>query len=113
MTLDEALTVATRDSARVLGMEDRLGAVASGCLADLILVALDNVRQQPLHNLAATLVYATGACDVRTVIVDGRVVMRDRQLLTIDKGEVVEQVNRSLARLSRRVPAHRIQMYQP
>lgn len=113
MTLDEALAVATRDSARVLGMEDCLGAMAPGCLADVILVALDNVRQQPLHNLAATLVYATGACDVRTVIVDGRVIMRDRKLLTMDKGEVVERVNRSLARLSRRVPAHRIQLYQP
>ena len=59
------------------------------------------------------LVYAARAADVRTVIVDGRTIMRNRQLLTLDKGEIIRQVNRSLERLSRRTPASRIQVYRP
>jgi 5-methylthioadenosine/S-adenosylhomocysteine deaminase len=68
---------------------------------------------QPLHSITASLVYATRAGDVQTVIVDGKVLMRDRALLTLDKGEIVEQVNRSMQRLARRVPGRRIQVYNP
>ncbi len=113
MPLGQALHVATRGSARVVGMADRLGRIAPGFLADLILVDLAGAHAQPLHSVPATLVYATRASDVQTVIVDGRVVMRDRKLLTVDKAEVIRQVSQSLERLARRVPQQRIQFYRP
>ena len=113
LTLGETLAIATRGSARVVGLGDRLGAVEPGQLADLILVDLDGTHHQPLHSVPASLVYAARAADVRTVIVDGRTIMRDRKLLTLDKGEIIRQVNRSLERLSRRTPASRIQVYRP
>ena len=113
LTLGETLAIATRGSARVVGMGDRLGAVAPGQLADLILVDLGGAHHQPLHSVPASLVYAARAADVRTVIVDGRTIMRDRKLLTLDKEEIIRQVNRSLERLSRRTPASRIQVYRP
>ena len=113
LTLGETLAIATRGSARVVGLGDRLGAVEPGQLADLILVDLDGAHHQPLHSVPASLVYAARAADVRTVIVDGRTIMRDRKLLTLDKGEIIRQVNRSLERLSRRTPASRIQVYRP
>lgn len=113
LALGETLAIATRGSARVVGLGDRIGAVEPGRLADLILVDLDGAHHQPLHSVPASLVYAARASDVRTVIVNGRVIMRDRQLLTLDKAEIFRQVNRSLERLSRRTPASRIQVYRP
>jgi len=68
---------------------------------------------QPLHSITASLVYATRACDVQTVIVDGKILMRDRRLLTLNKAEIVEQVNQAMERLARRVPDKRIQVYNP
>lgn len=113
LTLGAALAIATRGSAQVVGLGERIGAVEPGRLADLILVDLDGAHHQPLHSVPASLVYAARASDVQTVIVDGRVLMRDRRLLTLDKAEIIRQVNRSLERLSRRVPASRIQVYRP
>ena len=113
LALGETLAIATRGSAQVVGLGDRIGAVEPGRLADLILVDLDGAHHQPLHSVPASLVYAARASDVRTVIVNGRVIMRDRQLLTLDKAEIFRQVNRSLERLSRRTPASRIQVYRP
>jgi 5-methylthioadenosine/S-adenosylhomocysteine deaminase len=113
LTVAETLAIATHGSARVVGLGDRIGAVEPGRLADLILVDLDGAHHQPLHNVQASLVYAARASDVRTVIVNGRVLMRDRRLLTLDKAEIIRQVNRSLERLARRTPASRIQVYRP
>ena len=113
LTLGETLAIAMRGSARVVGLGDRIGAVEPGKLADLILVDLDGAHHQPLHSVQASLVYSARASDVRTVIVAGRVLMRDRKLLTLDKAEIIRQVNRSLERLSRRTPESRIQVYRP
>ena len=53
------------------------------------------------------------ASDVQTVMVDGRVIMRDRRLLTIDKARVLTEVASHMERLARRVPEARIQVYKP
>ena len=113
MTIPQALHIATHGSAAVLGMADRIGRLASGYLADLILVDMRGAHHQPLHNPLASLVYNARPADVQTVIVDGRVLMQNRRLLTLDKAEIIAQVNRSMERLSRRVPENRIQVYKP
>ncbi|MBZ0275113.1 MAG: amidohydrolase [Anaerolineae bacterium] len=113
MPIPEALYIATRESARVYGQADDLGAVEAGYLADIILVDLGGVHHQPVHRIPATLVYNMLASDVRTVIINGQVVMRDRTLLTLDEGEIVAQVRQSMARLAQRNPAQRIQVYNP
>jgi 5-methylthioadenosine/S-adenosylhomocysteine deaminase len=113
MPIPEALFIATRESARVFGLADELGALEPGYLADLILVDLNGLHHQPLHSITASLVYNTLSSDVQTVIVDGQVIMRDRKLLTLDEGQIVEQVRDSMARLAQRVPAQRIQVYNP
>jgi len=113
LTVDEALTIATRESAQVFGLEDDLGHLAPGFLADLILVDLSGPHNQPPHRPAANLVYSVRASDVQTVICDGRVLMRDRELETLDKGEILARVGESMERLSRRVPEARIQLYRP
>jgi 5-methylthioadenosine/S-adenosylhomocysteine deaminase len=113
LPISEALDIATRGSAAVLGMGDRLGQLAPGFLADLILVDTSGAHWQPPHNLAAGLVYSARASDVQTVMVDGRIIMRDRQLLTIDKARVFQEVARHMERLAQRVPGSRIQTYKP
>ncbi len=113
MTVHETLWIATRESARVFGRPDDLGHLAPGYLADLILVDLSGPHQQPVHSISANLVYNTRASDVQTVIVDGRILMRDRQLLTLDLGEILGQIQGSMERLMQRVPERRIQVYRP
>jgi 5-methylthioadenosine/S-adenosylhomocysteine deaminase len=113
MPISEALDIATRGSAAVLGMSDRLGQLAPGYLADIILVDTSGAHWQPPHNLTAGLVYSARASDVQTVMVDGRVIMRDRRLLTIDKARVLTEVARHMEHLARRVPEARIQSYKP
>lgn len=118
LPIPEALSIATRESARVIAavapqMGAQIGAVAPGYLADLILIDLSGTHHQPLHSVSASLVYNMQPSDVRTVIVDGRVVMRDRRLLTLDEGEITAQVRESMARLAQRVPDRRIQTYNP
>lgn len=112
MSIGEALTVATRESARVFGLGDSLGQLAPGKLADIILIDLGGAHHQPLYNAPASLVYQLRPGDVQTVICDGQVVMRDRELLTIDKQAVIEHLREQRARLSQRPTDRRIQTYR-
>jgi 5-methylthioadenosine/S-adenosylhomocysteine deaminase len=113
LTIADALTIATKESARVYGQPDDLGELAAGKLADIILLDMRGTHHQPLHRPAASLVYNARAGDVQTVIVDGQVIMRDRELLTIDKTEIVHHVRQRMQRLAQRVPEARIQTYDP
>ncbi|WNG50089.1 amidohydrolase [Archangium minus] len=113
MPIHEALDIATRGSAAALGMGDRLGVLAPGYQADILLVDIRGAHWQPPHNLLAGLVYSARASDVHTVMVDGRVIMRERRLLTLDKERVLTEVAKTMERLAQRVPESRIQRYQP
>ena len=113
LTIPEALFIATQESAKVIGQENDLGEIAVGKLADIILVDLNGIHHQPLHSISTSLVYNTRASDVQTVICDGQIIMRDRQLLTLDKAEIVQKVRENMQRLSQRIPSQRIQIYNP
>ncbi|NIA05486.1 MAG: amidohydrolase family protein [Proteobacteria bacterium] len=92
----DVLRLVTRDGAAVLGFAERLGALRAGSLADLVLVDLDRPHLQPFYG-PDLLVYAAGGADVRSVIINGKLVMHNRQLLTIDLDETMARV-RDLAR---------------
>lgn len=113
MPIRQALEMATKDSAAVVGLADQIGQITPGYLADVILVDLSGAHHQPLHSLTASLVYNTRASDVQTVIVNGEIIMRDRRILTLNKAEIIRQVNQSMERLAQRVPNKRIQVYNP
>ena len=89
----------------------RSGDVAPGRRADIILVDLTGPHTQPVHDLAATLVHSARSSDVRTTIVDGRVLMRDRELLTIDVPGVVGELGERMPALLDRNHGKRIQDY--
>ena len=79
------LELATIDGAKDLGIADRVGSLTPGKRADLILVDLNALHLTPLYNFLSHLVYATKASDVSDTIVNGRVLMRNRRLLTINE----------------------------
>lgn len=85
ITALEALEMATIGSARALHLENQIGSLEVGKRADLIVVELNDLNQTPMFNLYSHLVYATKANDVRTVVIQGRVVMLDKRLLTLNE----------------------------
>jgi 5-methylthioadenosine/S-adenosylhomocysteine deaminase len=102
ITAQEALDMATIGGARCLGAEDRIGSVEEGKLADLILVDLDNPRFTPMHNILSNIVYSANGSDVLTTIINGKVVMEDRRLLTSDEGEILRKVQAASDNLLKR-----------
>jgi 5-methylthioadenosine/S-adenosylhomocysteine deaminase len=100
----QAFEMATIRGARALHLDNQIGSLEVGKRADLCIVDLDDLNQTPLYNIYSHLVYATKAADVRTVVIEGRVVMRDRSLLTLDESSIKmrarafrERISRSLA----------------
>jgi 5-methylthioadenosine/S-adenosylhomocysteine deaminase len=85
MSAEDAFSLATIGGAAALHLEKEIGSLAQGKRADLVLVNRDSLNQIPLYNVYSDLVYATKASDVETVIINGRIVMRDRRLLTLDE----------------------------
>ena len=79
-----ALDMATRMGARAVGLGQVTGQLIAGKQADLIQVDYRKLRQQPLYDVMSHLVYVLDSQDVMTTIVAGRILMRDRQVLTLD-----------------------------
>jgi 5-methylthioadenosine/S-adenosylhomocysteine deaminase len=111
LTSRQALHHATLQSARAVGLGDRIGSLAPGRRADVILVDVRGPHAQPIHDLAATLVHSARSSDVRTTIVDGKVLMRDRDLLTIDVAAVLAAMGERMPALIDRSHGRRIQDY--
>jgi 5-methylthioadenosine/S-adenosylhomocysteine deaminase len=82
--------MATIDGAKALGLASEIGSLEVGKRADLAIVRLDRLHATPVTDVISALVYSAEPDDVDTVIIDGEVVMRERQLLRIDEREVIE-----------------------
>jgi 5-methylthioadenosine/S-adenosylhomocysteine deaminase len=108
----QALELATSGGAAAVGLAEEIGSLAVGRRADVILVDLSGPHTQPIHDLAATLVFSARSADVSTTIVDGRVLMRDRRLLTVDVGELSAALAPRLAELTDVSHGSTIQSYQ-
>ena len=81
--------MATIDGAKALHLEKEIGSLEKGKKADLILISLDEPNAVPMYDVYAQLAYALKASDVETVIIGGRIVMRDRKLLTVNEQEAI------------------------
>ena len=86
-----ALTMATIGGARALGMDSRIGSLEPGKRADLIVVSMSTARQTPMYDPISHLVYTTHGDDVQTTIVNGKVLMRGRKVLTLDEDAVLKE----------------------
>jgi 5-methylthioadenosine/S-adenosylhomocysteine deaminase len=89
-----ALDLATIGGARALGMETLIGSLEAGKRADLIAVSMSAARQTPLYDPISHLIYVTRGDDVRTTIVNGKILMKDRQLRTLNRATVIADANR-------------------
>jgi 5-methylthioadenosine/S-adenosylhomocysteine deaminase len=95
LTAEEALAMATCAGASVLGL-DNVGALVPGRRADIILVDFDQPHLMLTGRLVSKLAYSARGSDVMTSIIDGKVVMEDRRVLTLDEGEVLSQAVKAM-----------------
>jgi 5-methylthioadenosine/S-adenosylhomocysteine deaminase len=96
------ISLATRGGADILGLGDKLGSLETGKRADLILIDLEQPHLVPLYDIYSHLVYAVDKADVTTVVIEGRVVMENRQLLTLDERELFARVREIAAEIGPR-----------
>jgi 5-methylthioadenosine/S-adenosylhomocysteine deaminase len=89
----QIIRAATIDGARAIGIDHLVGSIEVGKRADLIAIDLTALHLNPIHNIAALLVFAAGRSDVADVWVDGKRVVKDRSLTTIDEKELRHRVS--------------------
>jgi len=92
LSATDTLRLATSGGAAVLGLEESVGTLQPGRLADIIILDLQKPHLQPFYRPESQIVYATKGSDVRDTIVQGKVLMRNGKIMSFDEGEVFEQM---------------------
>lgn len=90
---EEMFMMATIGGARALHLENMIGSLETGKRADIVIVDFDELHQTPFYNVYSALVYATKTNDVETVVINGKIVMRERRLLTLDENAIKKDAN--------------------
>ncbi|HJX93671.1 MAG TPA: amidohydrolase [Pyrinomonadaceae bacterium] len=85
ISAQQAFELATIRGAAALHLEKEIGSLETGKRADILIIERDSLNQIPLYNIYSDLVYATKGSDVESVIINGRIVMQDRRLLTLNE----------------------------
>lgn len=91
--------MATIGGARVLGLEKEIGSIEEGKRADVIIIDLDKPHLTPMYNPYSQIVYAVDGADVETVIIEGRIVMRDHKILTVDEEKIIQDMQALAAKI--------------
>ena len=99
------LDMATRGGAVAIGLEGKVGALVPGYRADLIQVDFSDVHHVPTYDVVSHLVYVTDEQDVASVVVDGQLLMRDREMLTIDTERVAREARELAGRIHEELAA--------
>ncbi len=95
-----ALKMATVNGAKALGLEDEIGTLEKGKKADMILIDLKKAHFYPRYNLISSLVYSAQGSDVKTVLCNGRILMEDYKLLTLDEETVFREAEISARKMT-------------
>ena len=90
----EVVRMATINGAKALGLERSIGSLEIGKRADIILIDLSKPHLKPLHDIYACLVYSARGSDVDTVIVDGKILMENRKVETLNEREIIEKAEK-------------------
>ena len=101
----DVVKMATIDAARALNIAERAGSLETGKQADIIMIDRDKLHLTPHYDVYSHLAYSVGRDDVSTVLIDGRVVMRDKELLTIDAQHVMTEAKDLAAQIADYVAA--------
>lgn len=104
MPAPKVFELATLGGAKAMGLEDEIGSLEVGKKADMAILDLDNLHTYPLEgvNIYSQLVYQAKDTDVKTTIVDGKIVMENRELKTIDEEDVKKNCTKSIIRIAKR-----------
>lgn len=102
MGAETAIEMATINGARALGMENEIGSLETGKKADVILVDMHSAEWIPVHNPIQNLIYSASGSSVRTVIVDGRIIMEDREMRMVDESKILDECQRTSTDLIRK-----------
>jgi 5-methylthioadenosine/S-adenosylhomocysteine deaminase len=97
-----ALRMATIDGARAMGLDNEIGSIEVGKRADVIVVDVSELHAAPTGDVVSTLVYSGQASDVRATIIDGQIMMRDRELLSLNEATVLADANHEAIALRER-----------
>lgn len=95
----EGFKIATINGARALRMEDSIGSIEAGKKADLVILNTNTPSLMPNNNLIAGLAYSANGSEVETVIIDGKITMENRQVLTMDEEKIYYEINRIISRM--------------
>ena len=101
MDAQTVVRMATIKGAKALGMEHVTGSLEVGKKADIIIIGLNKPHLTPIYNEYSHLVYAAGGADVDTVIINGKVVMENRHLLTINESEIMNEVRKIAVKIKK------------
>ena len=91
LSAEQAFEMATLRGARAVGLEKEIGSLEAGKRADFVFVRTDAPHATPMYNVYSQLVYALKGSDVQHVVVNGRVVVRDRRVLTLNVPQVLQK----------------------
>ena len=95
----EGFRIATINGAKALGLEKEIGSIEVGKKADLAILDLNTPSLTPRNNLLAALSYSANGSEVDTVIIDGKITMENKKLLTIDESLVYQKINEIIVRM--------------
>ena len=95
VSANEVLTMATMGGAKALRWDREIGSIEAGKKADLIIVDLKKPHLTPVHSVISNLVYSANGGDVDTVLVDGKILMQERKVLTLDEEEILKRAQKA------------------
>jgi 5-methylthioadenosine/S-adenosylhomocysteine deaminase len=87
----EMIKIATIGGAKALNKTDQIGSIEVSKKADLILIDINNIEAQPMYDPYSHLVYSLSSEQIKDVIINGKIVMRNRKLINIDENELIEK----------------------
>jgi len=88
---ESVMEMATINGARGLGLEDQIGSLEVGKKADFILIDMDKPHLTPAPDPVSTIAYAAHGSDVDTVVIDGKIVMENRKVLSLNEAQILEE----------------------
>ena len=101
----QVVELATINGARALHLEKTIGSLEAGKKADLTIIGTGAPHATPMYDVYSELVYALKASDVRTVVIAGKIVMKDRQMLTLDEKEILAKAQEYKAKIAASIAA--------
>lgn len=99
---ESVLEMATINGARAMGIEDQTGSIEAGKKADFIVVDMDKPHLTPAPDPVSTIAYAAHGSDVDTVVIDGQIVMKNRQVLTVDEDAILAEARQRFPKVMER-----------